>query len=262
MGELARLSRSCVYLQSLQQLIRPEALPGQHLTHHTVHLRLHEDRLWGRVGRGISSPGSVADSTKRLRPAGTLPCGDASRPRCGSRTRPVPRRSSPSRIRFRCASGTLPRGPASPRPCLRGRWTGSSDRRVPKSYANTKGRFTDDLSRATEYSVSEEEGTRRLRIRTSRGGPRTFELLATGVDSVFDVEWRLKAFLNVGQTESRHGAAEGNEAGSGRRSRLGSARDGVGGYGGCNPYASQPDSGGFLVKGDAPLIYTMISSRL
>lgn len=60
-----------------------------------------------------------------------------------------------------------------------------------------EGQFTDDLSQAIEYSVSDEDGTRRLRIRTSRGRTVTFEPLAGGVQSVFDVGWPLTAFVTV-----------------------------------------------------------------
>ena len=62
-----------------------------------------------------------------------------------------------------------------------------------------EGQFTDDLSRAIEYSVSDEDGTRRFRIRTSRGRTVTFEPLAVGVESVFDAGWPLTAFVTVGK---------------------------------------------------------------
>ena len=60
-----------------------------------------------------------------------------------------------------------------------------------------EGEFTDDLSWAIEYSISEEDGIRRLRIRTSQGRTVTFEPLANEVKSVFNVEWHLKAFLST-----------------------------------------------------------------
>ena len=43
-------------LQPPQQFLRPKLLPGQHLAHHSVHPRLHEGRLCGRVIRGIFFP--------------------------------------------------------------------------------------------------------------------------------------------------------------------------------------------------------------
>ena len=66
-----------------------------------------------------------------------------------------------------------------------------------KESKRREGQFTDDLSQAIEYSVSDEDGTRRLRIRTSRGRTVTFEPLAAGVESVFDAGWPLTAFVTV-----------------------------------------------------------------
>ena len=77
----------------------------QHLTHYTVHLRP------GDPGH-LFPPIPAAGSTGMPRPAGTERYGDASRPRCASRIRPVPRRSFRSRIRFQCAIATRPRKPA------------------------------------------------------------------------------------------------------------------------------------------------------
>ena len=76
--------------------------------------------------RHLFPPSPAASSGGTLRPAGIGQRGDASRPRCASRTRPAQRRSFRSRIRFQCATGSLPRGPGSPRPCLQERWTNSS----------------------------------------------------------------------------------------------------------------------------------------
>ena len=123
----------------------------------------------------------------------------------------------------------------------------------PKRLREHEGRFTDDLSRATEYSVSEGEGTRRLRIRTSRGRTATFEPLAAGVNGVFDVEWRLKAFVHAGHTDSDIGLLRVTRLIQGTEITLGFGEDGVRGHGGCNPYASQPDSGGLSVKGDGSI---------
>ena len=59
--------------------------PGQHFPHHPVDLR-------PRDPGHLFSPKPVAGSAEMLRPAGTGPRGDASPPKCGSRTRPAPRR--------------------------------------------------------------------------------------------------------------------------------------------------------------------------
>ena len=116
-----------------------------------------------------------------------------------------------------------------------------------------EGQFTDNLSRATEYSISEEDGIRRLRIRTSRGRTVTFEPLATGVESVSDVEWRLKAFVSVDQDDSDQGLLRVTRLVPGTEVTVGFGEDGVGGSGGCNRYASQPESGGFLINEDGSI---------
>ena len=114
-----RLARSLHrLLQPPQQLSRPEPFPGQHFPHHPVDLGP------GDPGH-LFPPNPAADSGERLQPAGTGPHGDATQPRCGSRTRPVPHRSSPSRTPFQCATWNRPRRPASPGECPRERWTDS-----------------------------------------------------------------------------------------------------------------------------------------
>ena len=103
-----------------QQLSRPEQFPGQHFPHHPVYLR-------PRDPVHLPPPPSLLQAQqKMLRPAGTWPRGDASPPRSGSRTRPAPRRSSPSRTPFLYATGSLPRMPGSPTGYPPEHWTDSS----------------------------------------------------------------------------------------------------------------------------------------
>ena len=117
-----------------------------------------------------------------------------------------------------------------------------------------EGRFTDDLSRAIEYSISsEEDGIRRLRIRTSRGRTMAFEPLAHEVESVSDVEWRLKAFVSVDQGDSDQGLLRVTRLVPGTEVTVGFGEGGVGGSGGCNGYASQPEPGGFLINEDGSI---------
>ena len=101
-----------------------------------------------------------------------------------------------------------------------------------------EGMFTNDLSQAIEYSVSEEDGTKRLRIRTSRGRTVTFQPLTGGVEGVFGTTWRLKAFVDTGQTDPDRSLAQ-------RTDRLIPGTKvmagfivgrGVSGFGGCNPF--------------------------
>ncbi len=115
-----------------------------------------------------------------------------------------------------------------------------------------EGQFTDDLSQAIEYSVSDEQGTRRLRIRTSRGRTITFEPLAAGVESVFGVEWRLRAFVKVGQWGDPDAPLlrtdrliPGTEVTA--SFRIGR---GVSGFGGCNPYSARLEPEGPFAKRD------------
>ena len=123
-GPLVALLR---ILEPPQQLSQPEPFPGQHLSHHPVHLR-------PRYPGHHFPPKPVAGSAEKRRPAGRGPRGDASLPRacpvldtgCGSRTRPAPRRSSQSRPPFRYATLSLPRRPGSPGGYPPERWTGSS----------------------------------------------------------------------------------------------------------------------------------------
>ena len=112
-------------LQPPQQFSRPEPFPGQHLPHHPVDLR-------SRDPGHLFPPKPVAGSGETLRPAGTGPRDDAIPPRCGSRTRPAPRCSSPSRTPFLCATGSHPRRPGSPGAYPPDRWTGSSGIPHPK----------------------------------------------------------------------------------------------------------------------------------
>ena len=106
-------------LKPPQQLGWPEPFPGQHFPHHPVDLR-------PRDPGHLFPPKPVAGSAKKLRPAGTGPRGDASQPRCGSRTRPGLRRFSPSQTPFLYANGSLPRMPGSPTGYPPEHWTGSS----------------------------------------------------------------------------------------------------------------------------------------
>ena len=113
-----------------------------------------------------------------------------------------------------------------------------------------EGRFTDDLSQALEYSVSEEEGAMRLMIRTSRGKTVTFSPLANEIESVFDVVWYLTAFVSVGQRDSDMGLLRTSRLIPGTEMTVRFSEGAVGGSAGCNSYGSQPESGGILVNED------------
>ena len=104
-----------------------------------------------------------------------------------------------------------------------------------------EGQFTTDLSRAIEYAVSQEDGTRRLRIRTSRGRTLTFEPLEAKVEGMFGVEWRLTATLDMGQTDPdrnitlrTYRLAPGTEV----TARFDQGRC-MSGFDGCTPYGAK-----------------------
>ena len=104
-----------------------------------------------------------------------------------------------------------------------------------------EGQFTNDLSQAIEYSVSDEDGTGRLRIRTSRGRTVTFEPLAGGVESVFAVGWTLAAFVTVGKWGDPDAPllrVDRLIPGTEVTARFHIGR-GVSGFGGCNPYGAK-----------------------
>ena len=120
-------------------------VPGQHFPHHPVDLRPRD------LGH-LSPPKPVVGSAEKLRPAGTWLCGDASPPRCGSRTRPAPRRFSQSRTPFLYATGSLLRMPGSPMGYPPERWTGSSGVRC---HPDSGGKWPSGFRRASACWLDE-----------------------------------------------------------------------------------------------------------
>ena len=110
-----------------------------------------------------------------------------------------------------------------------------------RGVTNTRGPGSpDDLSPASQYSVSEEEGIKRLRIRTGRGRTVTFKPLVAGVESVLDVEWHLSAFVTV----SEWGGPDVvplrvDRLIPGTEVTAGFHESGVAGFGGCNSYGAR-----------------------
>ena len=117
-----------------------------------------------------------------------------------------------------------------------------------------EGQFTTYLSRAIGYAVSEEDGTRRLRIRTSRDKTAAFESMENNAQGLVGVEWRLTATVDVGQIDPDRSLAQRTDRLiPGTEVTIGFGEKGFGGTAGCNGYASQPESGGILVKEDGSL---------
>lgn len=116
------------------------------------------------------------------------------------------------------------------------------------------GQFTTYLSRAIGYSVSEEDGTRRLRIRNSRDRTAAFESMVTDAQGLFGVEWRLTAIVDAGQMNPDRSLAQRTDRLTpGTEVTIWFGERGVSGSAGCNRYASQPEPGGFLVKEDGSI---------
>ena len=122
----------------------------------------------------------------------------------------------------------------------------------PEETRRQEGQFTSYLSRGIEYSVSEEDGTRKLRIRTSRGRTATFEPLDAGTAGVFGTEWRLKALLDVSRTDSDRSLAQRTDRlipGTKVTARFIVGR-GMSGFSGCNPYSAKMEPEGPFTRRD------------
>ena len=122
----------------------------------------------------------------------------------------------------------------------------------PEETRRQEGQFITNLSRPIEYSVSQEDGTRRLRIRTSRGRTLTFEPLDAGTAGVFGTEWRLKALLDVSRTDSDRSLAQRTDRlipGTKVTARFIVGR-GMSGFSGCNPYSAKMEPEGPFARRD------------
>ena len=125
-------------------------------------------------------------------------------------------------------------------------WSCSEDLR------RSESQFTIHLSRAAEYAVNKEDGTRRLRIRTSGGRTATFEPLDAGAEGVFGVEWHLKATLDTGWTDPDRSMAlrtDGLVPGTEVTAQFHAGR-GVSGFSGCNSYGAGLDPEETFAKKD------------
>lgn len=65
-----------------------------------------------------------------------------------------------------------------------------------KELRRKQGEFTNDLSRANEYSVHDENGVNRFILRTSRGRTLIFEEMEPATaDAIANTDWRLRALI-------------------------------------------------------------------
>ena len=107
--------------------------------------------------------------------------------------------------------------------------------------------FISTLSSSDEYSVVEDEGTRRLSIRTSLGKMLVFEPLPPAAGEIADTEWSLRAFVRLHFVrqhadgpevwEIRHAREDVEEVLPDTAVTISFDEDGMEGSSGCNSYA-------------------------
>ena len=98
-----------------------------------------------------------------------------------------------------------------------------------------EGEFTSFSGWAREYAVSEEEGSRLLTIRSSRGKTMTFEPLSPTAEDIAGREWTLLAFVEV----RIHGFPQTTRVVRGTDVTISFNEDGFSGSSGCNSYAGR-----------------------
>ena len=109
-------------------------------------------------------------------------------------------------------------------------------------------RFRTDMWPSGEYSVHEDGGTARLRIR-SRGKVLVFEPLLSAVEEAANVEWSLRAFVPLHFLQRRPNGSEVwalrevTEALPGTKATISFDEDGIWGSAACNSYAAPASIG-------------------
>ena len=96
-----------------------------------------------------------------------------------------------------------------------------------------EGEFGDFLTWAREYAVSEEEGSRLLRMRSSRGKTLMFEPLPPTVKDIADSEWTLVAFVELRELDPGMWTTRTVQ---GADVTISFDEDGLSGSSGCNSY--------------------------
>ena len=109
----------------------------------------------------------------------------------------------------------------------------------PEDASRMEGEFGDFLTWAREYAVSEEEGSRLLRMRSSRGKTLTFEPLSPTVKDIADAEWTLVAFVELRDEGSGMWNARTTRIVQGTDVTISFDEDGLSGSSGCNSYTGQ-----------------------
>ncbi len=111
-----------------------------------------------------------------------------------------------------------------------------SPQSCPEQSRRLEGEYGDFLSWAKEYSVNEEGGSSRLRIRSARGRTLTFEPLRPTVEDIADSEWTLVAFIELRQLELGMWNPRPTSVVQGTEVTISFDKDGISGASGCNSY--------------------------
>ena len=109
----------------------------------------------------------------------------------------------------------------------------------PEDASRTEGVFGDFLTWAREYAVSEEGGSRILRMRSSTGRTLTFEPLSPTVRDITDAEWTLAAIVELRDEGSGMWNARTTRVVEGTDVTISFDKDGISGSSGCNSYSGQ-----------------------
>lgn len=121
----------------------------------------------------------------------------------------------------------------------------------PEEARRLEGEFTDFLTWATEYAVSGEEGSRILRMRSSRGRTLTFEPLPPTIRDIADTEWTLVAFVELRDEGSGTWNARTSRVIQGTDVTISFGEDGLSGSAGCNSYSGRATAEGGVITIDA-----------
>ena len=124
----------------------------------------------------------------------------------------------------------------------------------PEEARQQKGEFTEFLMWTWKHSVYEEEGSRRLEMRSARGKTLVFEPLPPAVENIADVEWALGTFIELRQGDRvplHSPVVEGTAV------TISFHEDGISGSLGCNSYfAPARIEDGSIVIDALPLLHT------
>ena len=99
-----------------------------------------------------------------------------------------------------------------------------------------EGEFTDFLTWAREYSVHEEAGSVRLRIRSSRGKTLTFKPLPQTIEGIADTEWSLTSFAELKQVGLGMWSLHTTDVVQGTEVTISFEENALSGSAGCNSY--------------------------